>query len=80
MIKGRCHTNLDDFRQCEWPEVFEEVPRIGDRVKAKDGKTLKVVGVTHTVRKAGLSGFSSSKGIGYEPVVEIELWEQPLKK
>jgi len=77
MIKGKCYTNLDGFRNAKWPEVFVEVPRIGELVEAEGGKRLKVVGITHKVRKVE-SAIEQMK-IEYEPYVEIELWAQILK-
>lgn len=46
-ISAVCITNLDAFRGAPWPRRFVSLPRIGDLVAAKDGKVLKVVGVTH---------------------------------
>ena len=48
MVKGRCKTNLDNFKFHEWPTVFSEVPRIGDRVlSSSTGNVLRVVSITH---------------------------------
>lgn len=47
MIKGICRTNLDNFERETWPTNFCAVPRIGERVSAHSGKTLKVVSITH---------------------------------
>jgi hypothetical protein len=54
MIEGYCFTNLDEYQKECWPEQFVAVPRIGDRVQSKSGRTLKVVGITHVVVKEGL--------------------------
>lgn len=54
MIKGHCHTNLDDYKRDHWPDWFVSVPRMGDRVQAESGKILKVVGITHMMVKEGL--------------------------
>lgn len=62
MIKGECKSNLDEVRNFDWPESFVSVPRIGELVASKGGKVLKVVSITHKVRR--VSG---------EPYVEIEL-------
>ena len=48
MISGRCFTNLDNYKQCEWPSVFAFPPEKGHRVRAKCGKELRVVDITHT--------------------------------
>ena len=63
MIKGYCRTNLDDYKMDDWPEVFVEVPRIGEYVRAKDDmyKELKVVQITHTVNDDN------------EPIIIVEL-------
>ncbi len=49
MIAARCRTNLDSRKHEDWPTVFAAVPRIGDRVRARSGHTLKVVSITHLV-------------------------------
>ena len=49
MIKGYCHTNLDDYKLEKWPTSFCALPRVGDFVKSEDGKILKVVDVIHFV-------------------------------
>jgi len=46
-IKARCFTNLDEYDRETWPTVFVTVPRIGERVEAESGRSLKVVCVTH---------------------------------
>ena len=66
MANGYCHTNIDDFKQVEWPTEFVAVPRVGERVQGKCGKTLKVVQVTHLMRR--VSGYTSE-----EPCVSVEL-------
>lgn len=66
MIKGRCHTNLDDY-DCSLVKVFAEIPKHGDRVYVKRLNstsnielTLKVCGITHGVKDN-------------EPYIEVEL-------
>jgi len=52
MIKGQCHTNLDDY-DCSEVKVFARVPNIGERVICKyKGNTtsLRVCQITHDVR------------------------------
>lgn len=67
MIAGRCHTNLDDFRQCVWPCEFVAVPRLGERVEGRypDRESLKprlkVLDVTHCVGPKG------------DPYIDVEL-------
>tara|TARA_Y100000034_G_C6875031_1_gene400036 strand:+ start:1279 stop:1497 length:219 start_codon:yes stop_codon:yes gene_type:complete len=68
MIEGRCRTNLDGYERCKWPEVFVAVPRIGERVEAKDGKRLKVCGVTHLMQAE--RGDPSGPQF---PMIEVEL-------
>lgn len=79
MIEARCFTNLDKFKQTQWPTKFAAIPRIGDSVEGKgcgtdeyghrfDSKLrpkLKVTQVTFT---------EDNKG---NPLVEIELWYPP---
>lgn len=47
LIRGICHTNLDDYKQEKFPEYFVVVPRIGEHVQSENGKRLKVVSITH---------------------------------
>jgi hypothetical protein len=44
-IPAQCYTNLDEYKQEEWPRMFPQAPRIGDRVEAKSRKQLYVCGV-----------------------------------
>ena len=46
-IRVHCHTNLDDFKNEVWPEVFATPPRVGDYVTSKNGKWLRIVQITH---------------------------------
>ncbi len=77
MIKGHCRTNLDDINH-EWPTVFAEVPKIGDRVKAVKivgsnfCSCLKVVGITHTAIPKRYPGTFTPNG-EWEPCIEVEL-------
>ena len=76
MIKGCCITNVDKFKQEKWPEIFSEVPRVGDRVACEVGKELTVVSVTHT-QKIGIDYFEE-KGLRepfntVEPYIVVEL-------
>lgn len=48
MVRGICHTNLDDFQHVTWPTRFAEVPKVGSFVKSTSGVSLKVVSITHT--------------------------------
>lgn len=45
--KIRCFTNIDEYKEEEWPRRFISVPREGDRVRSKKGRILWVVSVTH---------------------------------
>ena len=47
MIKVQCRTNLDEYRQEEWPDSFAAPPSIGEHVQTKSGKWLRIVGITH---------------------------------
>ena len=59
-----CTTNLDDYKQVEWPHQFLFPPRIGDRILSVDGRrSLKVVGIEHCQEKDG----------GKKPYVKVEL-------
>lgn len=60
MIDGYCRTNLDAYQREEWPTAFVALPREGDWVRAKSGKILRVVKVTHEMHDR-------------EPRIEVEL-------
>lgn len=47
MIKAECRTNLDEYKLVTWPTVFARCPNVGEWVCARDGKTLRVSGITH---------------------------------
>jgi hypothetical protein len=44
-----CHTNLDEYQKEEWPDRFLRVPLLGEYVRAKSGKQLKVVRIVHGI-------------------------------
>lgn len=50
MVKGHCFTNLDEYnKKNDWPKVFSEGIRVGDRVmNIKRTRSMYVVGITHT--------------------------------
>jgi len=64
MVRVSCFTNLDNYEREEWPKEMVCAPRSGDRVEARSGKVLKVVGVTHTMTHGGMR----------EPYLRVELW------
>lgn len=68
MIKGYCRTNIDDWKGETWPTEFVAVPRVGECVRAKSGKYLKVVRVTHYIEYEN----HASKSALY-PAIEVEL-------
>ena len=47
-IKVRCYTNLDGYSLDEWPGSLPAVPSVGQRVRAKSGAELKIIGLTWT--------------------------------
>lgn len=68
MINGYCSTNLE-YHMEEWPKVFVSVPRIGESVKSKSGKRLRVVGITHQT-------YTEEVGLSHHklmPQIEVEL-------
>ena len=52
-IYAKVFTNLDDYKFETFPHYFVAVPRLGERIEAKSGKTLKIVGITYTQSKNG---------------------------
>jgi hypothetical protein len=49
MVHGHCRTNLDNYKQEEWPKEFVRVPLKGERVQAESGNSLRVCEITHTI-------------------------------
>ena len=66
MIKVRCRTNLDNYHGLQWPTLFFEVPKKGDKVKSRCGKELYVCGITHCMQEL-------QYGKGDEPYISVEL-------
>jgi len=64
MINGYCVTNLDGFKDENWPTKFSCKPGAGDCVEAASGKMLRVVSVTHRIRPNG------------DPALRVELHTQ----
>ncbi len=65
MINGHCTTNWDKAKHWTWPKSFVSVPRIGERVRAKENgeyTVMQVVLVTHFIGK-----------ISEESMIEVEL-------
>ena len=71
MIKGHCSTNIDRGKHERWPEKFVAVPSIGDRVEARSGASLKVVGITHTM--VDIRDDHDGHIICSEPGIRVEL-------
>lgn len=65
MIKGNCFTYIDEYKMAAWPTVFAAVPRIGERVAARNGASLRVVQVTHYEHE--------SEAGTHEPRIRVEL-------
>ncbi len=68
MIKGQCRTNLDNYKMEEWPKDFVCVPKVGERVRAESGNSLRVCGITYAL----LVGYRENEKIAV-PGVIIEL-------
>jgi hypothetical protein len=69
MSRYRCHTNIDEGRNKQWPEDFVTCPRVGDRVAALCGYTLKVASITHCVRREAMDIMRGR----LVPYIEVEL-------
>lgn len=80
MIRGKCITHLDEYKNKKWPTSFVQVPDKGDTIRAKDGSTLVVVGRTY-YEETGGTFTSHEDGWRHdftgEPMVEIAL-HKPL--
>lgn len=78
MIHAIVFTNLDEYMKEQWPSAFCGIPRVGDRVQAKSGKTLRVVGVTHCFDEQINSAQCDHTGmctrlIEHLPYIKVEL-------
>jgi len=71
MIKGFCHTNLNEYRSQNWPKEFVDVPEIGSKIKSESGKTLIVCEITHCFRSE--KHYDDGIPIEGEPYIEVEL-------
>lgn len=71
LIKVRCHTNLDEGRQEQWPTHIYN-PKIGDFVRAKSGKRMRIIGITHLYNDTSL-GLSKTNYMVSDTMLEIEL-------
>ena len=69
-LRGKCNVSLDDYKREVWPTRFVEIPRKGDFVKSRSGKTLKVTYVTHTSQHTPIYPDRYNSEI---PIIEIEL-------
>mgnify|MGYP003152441695 CR=1 FL=1 len=74
MIKGKCKTNLDNYKHLKWPEEFVVVPMLGDTVQAETKECLKVVGITHVMEENKYRDVDSKRDekIKY-PLIIVEL-------
>tara|TARA_R100000808_G_scaffold18489_1_gene40502 strand:- start:4988 stop:5209 length:222 start_codon:yes stop_codon:yes gene_type:complete len=68
MVRIECRTNQDDFGGAEWPTHTYYPPKIGERVRAKDGRMLAVVSIAHGMTRA--DRYSDTPP---EPVLLVEL-------
>lgn len=66
MIRVRCTTNLDAFKDQVWPQIFVCRPVIGDVVLSHSGMRLHIVEVRHDMQPIDYQG-------NLEPVLIIEL-------
>ena len=70
MIKGFCHTNLDDYKHKEWPTEFVAVPRKGEYVASESsGCSLKVCNITYIMME---DRYSKAEPFKY-PGIKVEL-------
>lgn len=53
MVRGKCFTNLDGYKNDMWPTLFDCTPNIGDSVQAVSGRKLTVVNITQHSQGAG---------------------------
>ncbi len=74
MIKGRCFSNDNDFKDEIWPTKFVAVPRVGECVEAQSGKYMTVAEVTHMEeQKKDIRVKKTSDSYYYYPMIKIEL-------
>jgi hypothetical protein len=63
MIDGKCVSKLYGFDKDDWPVRFVSVPRRGELVRSRGGRTLTVKNIIHNF------GYSN----GLESMIYIEL-------
>jgi len=68
MIRGYCHTNLDDYQREEWPKEFVALPRVGDCVRSSSGKILKICRITHRITTDHTDQYAVGR-----PEIDVEL-------
>jgi hypothetical protein len=77
MIKGRCHTNIDEAKHKKWPTMFAAVPRIGETVQARCGYELKVCRIAYYEMGVNDLGYESANDNSVlEPRIAVELTKQ----
>jgi len=53
-VRGICRTNLDDYCHEQWPTKFCRCPQVGESVRARSGRSLRVVAITHIESDTGI--------------------------
>jgi hypothetical protein len=68
LIRIQCQTNLDEFKNTEWPTYCLCKPEIGDYVQSIDGKysLLKIKSIIH-----GATKISTGIGLVEEHIIPI---------
>ena len=69
MIRVVCRTNLDNYKREIWPNQMVARPVVGDYVKSRSGRKLRVVEITHTANLTDASGFQTCG----DPCLIVEL-------
>jgi len=72
-IEAYCFTNLDEYKREKWPDKFVALPRIGDRVQAESGRVLKIVSITHAMRKQTTNEGTNHCMFVMVPYLRVEL-------
>jgi len=71
-ITIRVVSNVDHLQSVEWPNLVSCRPEIGDHIYSKDHKIrAKITAITHDCKKV--------YGNQLEPILEIEVWQQPIQ-
>lgn len=74
-VRGICHTNLDEYKREQWPTKFCQCPDVGTYIRARSGRELRVIRITHSEASHEISEVGSTFSLKVDtfPQIEVEL-------